>query len=159
MATITSPALMTGAGMVLGTAAYMSPEQARGNAVDKRADIWAFGVLLWEMLTGHRPFAGDTVSDTLAAVLRDDPSWDHIPGRIQPILRRCLQKDPRQRLRDIGDVRVLLEDALASPGSTGWSFAAARPLWRRAMPGVASVVATGLVVGGATWIAARPSPD
>ncbi|HJZ78481.1 MAG TPA: protein kinase [Vicinamibacterales bacterium] len=158
-ATITSPALMTGAGMVLGTAAYMSPEQARGNAVDKRADIWAFGVLLWEMLTGHRPFAGDTVSDTLAAVLRDDPSWDHIPGRIQPILRRCLQKDPRQRLRDIGDVRVLLEDALASPGSTGWSFAAARPLWRRAMPGVASVVATGLVVGGATWIAARPSPD
>src|SRR5262245_35379619 len=161
VATITSPALMTGAGMIVGTAAYMSPEQARGNAVDKRADIWAFGVLLSETLTGHRPFNGDTVSDTLAAVLRDDPSWDHIPDRIQPILRRCLQKDPRQRLRDIGDARVLLEDALASPGSTGRSSAATRPqpLWRRAMPVVASAVATALVVGGATWMSSRPSPD
>ena len=91
------------AGVILGTAAYMAPEQARGQAVDKRADIWAFGVVLYEMLTGRALFAGETVSDTLAAVLKTEPDWERGAGRMRgALLRRCLTKDPRQRLRDIG---------------------------------------------------------
>src|SRR5215204_3079220 len=86
--TITSPALMTGAGVILGTAAYMAPEQARGGAVDKRADLWAFGVVLWEMLTGSRLFAGATVSDTIAAVLKTDPDWSALPPGTPPAIRR-----------------------------------------------------------------------
>jgi len=112
--TVTSPALMTGAGIVLGTAAYMSPEQARGKPVDHRADIWAFGVVLFEMLTGQRLFPGETVSDTLASVLKTDPPWDALPPSTPPALRRvlrsCLEKDPRRRLQAIGDRRLLLDD-------------------------------------------------
>jgi serine/threonine-protein kinase len=100
----------TRAGAVVGTAAYMPPEQARGKAVDKRADIWAFGVVLYEMLCGRRPFPGDTVSDTLAAVLTKEPDWACVRAGAQRLLRRCLEKDPEQRLRDIGDARFLLED-------------------------------------------------
>jgi|CXWL01.1.fsa_nt_gi Tol biopolymer transport system component len=104
---------MTEAGMIMGTAAYMSPEQARGKAVDKRADIWAFGVVLFEMLTGRRLFTGETVSDTLAAVLREDVPWTRLPpetpGRLLRLLQRCLDRDPRRRLRDIGDARMMLE--------------------------------------------------
>ena len=116
--TITSPAMMTGAGIILGTAAYMSPEQARGRPVDHRADIWAFGVVLFEMLTGQRVFPGETVSDTLAAVLKTDPAWDALPRATPPALRRvlrsCLEKDPKRRLQAIGDRRLLLDD-LARP--------------------------------------------
>jgi tRNA A-37 threonylcarbamoyl transferase component Bud32 len=105
----------TEAGMILGTAAYMSPEQARGKTVDKRADIWAFGVVLFEMLTGTRLFAGETVSDTLAAVLREEIPWARLPGdtlrSVAQLLRRCLARDPRQRMRDIGDARIGLEGA------------------------------------------------
>ena len=112
--TITSPA-MTQAGMILGTAAYMSPEQARGKAVDKRADIWAFGAVLFEMLTGRRAFAGDDLAITLAAVVMNDPAWatlaSETPWGVQQLLRRCLVKDPRQRIRDMGDVRLALEHA------------------------------------------------
>ena len=104
--TITSPA-MTQAGMILGTAAYMSPEQARGKTVDKRADIWAFGAVLYEMLTGRRPFAGDEVAETLAFVITRDPEWTALPvdtpASLRKLVRRCLEKDPRRRLRDIGD--------------------------------------------------------
>src|SRR5512136_2865950 len=118
----TSPTLsvaQTAAGVILGTAAYMSPEQARGKPVDKRADIWAFGVVLYEMLTGRQLFTGDTVSDTLAAVLMKDPAWAEIPPGISPLLHRCLQKDPAKRCRDIGDVKLELEQILANPhGST-----------------------------------------
>jgi Tol biopolymer transport system component len=100
-------------GVILGTAAYMAPEQAKGKAVDRRADIWAFGVLLYEMLTGQRAFKGDDISDTLAAVLRDTPAFSALPpatpARLRDLLRRCLQKDPRARQRDIGDVRLELE--------------------------------------------------
>ncbi|MBA3847505.1 MAG: PD40 domain-containing protein, partial [Planctomycetes bacterium] len=114
--TFTSPA-MTERGIILGTAAYMSPEQARGKPVDKRADIWAFGVIGFEMLTGKQMFAGETVSDTLAAVLREDVPWSALPAGTPPALRRvlerCLQKDPRRRLRDIGDARLEIEDAIA----------------------------------------------
>ena len=118
--TITSPA-MTHAGMILGTAAYMAPEQARGKVVDKRADIWAFGAVLFEMLTGTRAFPGEDVTDTLAAVVRGEPDWSLLPRSLSPtlvvFLKRCLQKDPRQRVGDIHDVRLALDGAfdLAAP--------------------------------------------
>ena len=104
---------LTAAGTVLGTAAYMSPEQARGYNVDRRSDIWAFGVILFEMLTGNRLFEGETATDTLAAILRKEPEWELIPADARPLLvqicRRCLEKDPQKRMRDMGEVRVALE--------------------------------------------------
>ena len=98
-------------GVVLGTAAYMSPEQAKGKPVDKRADIWAFGVVLYEMLTGRQPFKGGDVGDLLAAVIKDTPAWDDVPVRARRLLQRCLEKDPTKRLRDISGVALLLDDA------------------------------------------------
>src|SRR5439155_13790061 len=115
----------TRAGVILGTAAYMAPEQARGRPVDKRADIWAFGVVLYEMLRGGRLFEGDTASDTLAAVLTKEPAWEAIPEKVRPLLQRCLAKDPKQRLRDIGDVDLLLRDAPAAAVETKGSTWAA----------------------------------
>jgi serine/threonine protein kinase len=119
-ATITSPA-MTQAGMILGTAAYMSPEQASGKPVDKRTDLWAFGVVLLEMLTGQRVFDGDTVTHVLASVLKDQPDFSTLPpGTPRPIrtlLRRCLQKDRRQRLADAADARFEIDEALTEPSS------------------------------------------
>ncbi len=113
--TITSAAAMTAAGIILGTAAYMSPEQSRGRIVDKRADIWAFGCVLYEMLAGRRAFAGETMSDTIAAVLERDPDWTALPVgtpiAVRHLLARCLTKDARQRLRDIGDARAELDPA------------------------------------------------
>ena len=115
--TVTSPALMTGVGVILGTPAYMSPEQARGQAIDKRTDIWAFGCLLFEMITGRLVFSGATVSDTIASVLERSPDWTALPPAMPPplqhVLARCLEKDPKQRWRDIGDVRIELDDAEA----------------------------------------------
>jgi len=109
----------TVAGVILGTAGYMSPEQARGRPVDRRADIWAFGTVLWEMLTGRRLFEGETVSDTLAAVLRADPDWAALPPDAPHaalrLTRRCLQRDPKRRLQAIGDARVEIEEWLAGP--------------------------------------------
>ena len=104
-------------GMILGTAAYMSPEQAKGKSVDKRADIWAFGVVLYELLTGGNLFHRETMSDTLAAVLKEEPDWNRIPTKVRPLLRHCLEKDPKRRLRDIGDMHLLLETA-SVPGQT-----------------------------------------
>jgi eukaryotic-like serine/threonine-protein kinase len=98
-------------GMILGTAAYMSPEQAKGKPVDKRADIWAFGVVLYELLTGRPLFQRETASDTLAAVLKEEPDWSLIPVKVQPLLRHCLERDPKRRLRDIGDMHLLLDTA------------------------------------------------
>ena len=116
----TSPTLShaaTQAGILLGTAAYMSPEQARGKKVDRRADIWAFGAVLYEMLTGRPAFIGDTISDTLAAVIRGEPDWSALPSNLPPsihrLVRRCLTKDPNQRLRDIGEARIAIEYALS----------------------------------------------
>jgi serine/threonine protein kinase len=110
----TITAAMTQAGTILGTAAYMSPEQARGRNVDRRADIWAFGVILWEMVTGQRLFEEETTSDTLAAVLRAEPDWELLPVDEAPhlcrLIERCLVRDPQQRLRDIGEARILLQD-------------------------------------------------
>jgi len=118
MSSLTLTRDLTGAGAIVGTAAYMSPEQARGYEVDRRADIWAFGVILYELLTGRQLFAGETASDTLAAILRQEPEWSALPDDTPPVLaqlvRRCLQKDPQLRLRDIGEVRVALEDGSGS---------------------------------------------
>ena len=122
LADVHAPAT-TQMGMILGTAAYMAPEQARGKAVDKRADIWAFGVVLYEMLTGRSAFAGDTMSDVLAAVVMREPDWTALPADTPPSIRRllarCLEKDPRQRLRDIGDARMDIEEAIARRGWRG----------------------------------------
>jgi Tol biopolymer transport system component len=123
----TSPTMtqaMTQAGAILGTAAYMSPEQARGVNVDRRTDIWAFGVILFEMLTGKQLFKGETISDTLAAVLRKEPEWDALPVEEAPelcrLIERCLERNPKQRLRDIGEARIFLQDGGAS--GTNLSF-------------------------------------
>jgi serine/threonine-protein kinase len=138
-----SPTMAIGAtepGMILGTAAYMAPEQARGKPVDKRADIWAFGVVLYEMLTGRRAFEGADVSSILAAVIQSEPRWDGVPASVRRLLESCLQKDPRKRLRDIGDVWKLLDDKPAAQsrswtGPVGWiaagllSVVAAMALW------------------------------
>ena len=117
-----SPTLMyattAGAGVILGTAAYMSPEQARGKALDRRTDIWSFGCVLYEMFTGRPLFGGETVSDTIARILEREPDWNAIPAsvpeRVRELLRRCLEKDARKRLRDIGDARIELEEAVAA---------------------------------------------
>ena len=172
--TITSPALMTGAGLILGTAAYMAPEQAKGRVVDRRADIWAFACVLYEMLTGRRAFEGDDVSETLAFVLTREPAWGSLPADIPPavqrLLRRCLQKNPSRRLRDISDARLDIDDALASPSgedATGQAIARSAPAgprlaWRAlpwAMAGVAGVAATVAVVGWAPWREAPLAPE
>ena len=119
--TMTSPA-MTAMGMILGTAGYMSPEQARGRPVDKRADIWSFGVVLYEMLTGKMLFTGDTITDVIAAVITREPDWSLLPAdmpvALQRLLARCLEKDPKRRLRDIGDARVALDEATTPAAPT-----------------------------------------
>jgi eukaryotic-like serine/threonine-protein kinase len=119
----------TAAGVILGTAAYMSPEQAKGKIVDKRADIWAFGVVLYETLTGKQLFAGETVSEILAAVIMKEPEWEQVPAKVQRLLRTCLQKDPKKRLADISDAKLLLEDAPESAPARhpwlAWGVAAA----------------------------------
>jgi serine/threonine-protein kinase len=118
-------------GIILGTAPYMAPEQARGKPVDKRADIWAFGAVLYEMVTGRRAFAGDDVSSIIAAILQSEPRWDGVPAQARRLIESCLKKDPRQRLRDIGDAWTLLSEApelteAPSPvRSIGWTVAAA----------------------------------
>jgi len=140
----------TRAGVLLGTAAYMSPEQARGRSVDRRADVWSFGCVLFECLTGRIAFAGETVSDTIAAVLKSDPEWSALPRTtphaIARLLRRCLEKDAKRRLRDIGDARLEMEEALAALRSgvrdDARALAADAPLWRRALPwGIAAAAA------------------
>ena len=148
--TITTPAMMTGVGMILGTAAYMSPEQARGKKVDKRADIWAFGAVLFEMLTGQRAFPGEDLTDTLAAVVKLDPKWDavgaDVPLRVRQVLRVCLQKDPRQRAQAIGDVRLALEGAFetAAPQTTATTTASS-PRGRLAWMAAFAVAVLGMV--------------
>ncbi len=121
---------MTQAGMVMGTAAYMSPEQAQGLSVDKRTDIWAFGAVLYELLTGRRPFSGSTMAETLANVLKEEPEWERVPAQVQRLLRRCLVKDPTRRLRDIGDAMDLIGEetkgaALRHSTSLPWILAGA----------------------------------
>src|SRR5262249_47425674 len=108
----------TSAGMMLGTAAYMSPEQARGKAVDKRTDVWSFGCVMFECLTGRQAFGGETGSDIVARILQSEPEWHALPPatpeRLRALLTRCLEKDAKRRLRDLGDARFELEDLLAA---------------------------------------------
>jgi eukaryotic-like serine/threonine-protein kinase len=157
--TVMSPA-MTGVGTLLGTAAYMSPEQARGRAADRRADIWAFGCVLYEMLSGRRAFEGADVADTLANVLKLDPDWNRLPPttslRVRSALRACLQKDPKQRPGDAQTVRLVL-DGTFDTGQLAIPFSADRPsAWRRAAPlAIASLVVAAFIGAAAWW--ARPS--
>jgi Tol biopolymer transport system component len=141
-------------GIILGTTSYMSPEQSRGHAVDKRSDIWAFGCVLYEMLTGRPAFAGETISDTLAAVLKQEPDWQALPADTPPgirsLLRRCLKKDPVDRLHDIADARIEIQEAIAEPAAmtpTGPPRRAAAR-WMRLIPWVvaAGSVAMALLV-------------
>jgi len=159
----TLSAVATRVGVLLGTAAYMAPEQARGKSVDRRADIWSFGCVVYEMLTGQGAFSGETTSDILAGVIRAEPDWPSVPGSVPPrlraLLRRCLQKNPKQRLQAIGDARIALEEI-----SSGASEEAVVPTvqvipatWRRAVPWAAGVLLA-LVVGVAVW-ELRPRPD
>ncbi|MDX2472989.1 MAG: protein kinase [Candidatus Krumholzibacteria bacterium] len=162
--TLNSPtitAAMTGVGVILGTAAYMSPEQARGTTVDRRSDIWSFGVVLLEMLTGKRVFQGDTISDTLASILKSDPPWDSLPedtpDSLRVLLARCLERDRTQRLQDIGEARIMLSDGGANSFLTGLSLArgpladdpVAAPSGRRPLVFAAVALLIGLVAGGA----------
>jgi serine/threonine protein kinase/Tol biopolymer transport system component len=163
--TITSPSMLTGAGILLGTAAYMSPEQARGKAVDRRSDIWAFGCVLYEMLTARPAFDADDVSGTLARVLEREVDLDalprSVPARVRQVLRVCLQKDPKQRVRDIRDVRLALEGAFDAPSiqsaapTTGSVVTHLRP-WSLILA-IAATLAAVLVSGGIAWIL-KPAP-
>jgi Tol biopolymer transport system component/predicted Ser/Thr protein kinase len=130
---------MTEAGMILGTAGYMSPEQARGKTVDKRADIWAFGVVLYEMLTGRRLFEGEDMAETLAAVIHKEPGLSQVPAKVQRLLQRCLAKDPKRRLRDIGDAWELLEDVGQAHGLSTTGHGPVPPRWPWAVAGVLAV--------------------
>ena len=159
--TITSPAMMTGGGVILGTAAYMSPEQARGKPVDKRADIWAFGCVLFEMLTGKRTFDGEGVSDTIAAVLRAEPSWTALPSdtpnSVRRLLRRCLQKDLQKRLADIGTARLEIDEPFDEGTATPTALVVPpRPLWRRALPLLLAAAVVGVMTAIGVW-SLRPS--
>jgi serine/threonine-protein kinase len=146
-------------GVIMGTAAYMSPEQARGKPADKRADIWAFGVVLYEMLTGRQLFGGETISDTLAAVMRDTPDLSKLPPdtppRIRRLLARCLPKDVKIRMRDIGEARILIDE----PEEAAAPAIIPGPVRRAWLSWAVAVLATALVVAaGIAWKATRPRP-
>jgi eukaryotic-like serine/threonine-protein kinase len=168
--TFTSPA-MTGAGIILGTAAYMSPEQARGAPVDRRTDVWAFGCVLFEMLAGRHVFGGaSTVSDAIAVVLKGEPEWDALPADTPPhmrsLLKRCLEKDPRHRLRDIGDAGLLLGDSVNLGEAADSKPRAVRrtsTAWIKWTAAAGWVVAAILAIVNTAWIAggfssSRPAP-
>ncbi|MCG6922875.1 MAG: serine/threonine-protein kinase, partial [Acidobacteria bacterium] len=147
----------TAAGIILGTAAYMSPEQARGRPVDKRADIWAFGVVLYEMLTGRQLFEGETVSDVLAAVLTLEVDLQRLPPGTRPavrtLLRRCLERDPRQRLHDVADARIVLDEIRAGRGAAEPAPAPASGVPRFALAAGAVLLVAALAAGA--WIGHR----
>ena len=176
--TITSPAMMTGMGVILGTAAYMSPEQAKGREADKRSDIWAFGCVLFEMLTGKRPFDGEDVSDTLANVLKIDPDWSALPSEIPPairtLLQSCLTKDRRRRVADISTALFVLEKGASLAPSSSLDAAVsqaqadtavsevrrglARSTRRRvALASTAALLAGAVVAGALVWVVTRPA--
>ena len=156
--TITSPAMMTGAGMILGTAAYMAPEQAKGRPADKRSDVWAFGCVLYEMLTGRRAFEGDDVSDTMAAVLRAEPDWSALPAGtpslVVRLLRGCLQKDRRTRISDIAVARFELDAPLHAPDARP-AHSGVRVRERVAWACVAVLLLAG--AAGTMYVAGRPA--
>ena len=160
--TLTSPAMMTGVGVILGTAAYMSPEQAKGRVADKRSDVWAFGCVLYEMLTSRRAFDGEDMTDVLGAVVRLEPDWGALPTDVpQPIrmlLHSCLIKDPRHRVSDVSTAVFVLDKVVGlvptSPVAAS-TTAGSGPFWKRLVtPAIAALVA-GVIVAPAVWFAAR----
>jgi len=168
----TLSAMATQAGMILGTAAYMSPEQAKGQRVDRRADIWAFGCVLYEMLSGQKPFEGETISDVLAAVIRAEPEWTAIPEAtpqsIKKLVHRCLVKDARQRLRDIGDARITIEETLSGEAGSGFVPALAETTQgqpqasrlRRVLPWVLAGISVGVAaIFAVGYISRAPKPQ
>jgi serine/threonine protein kinase/Tol biopolymer transport system component len=166
--TLTSPALMTGVGVILGTAAYMAPEQAKGRAVDRRADIWAFGVVLFEMLTGTRAFEGEDVTDVIVAVMSRELDWAALPAAtpraVRDLLKRCLDRDVTMRLRDIGEARIAIQRAITHPDDDHAAAAVterASPRFRR-LAVLGWAVAGGVLLGSAAiaeWVRSRPAPD
>jgi len=158
---LTTPA--TQVGVILGTAAYMSPEQARGKAVDERADIWAFGCVLYEMLTGQPAFGGEDVTVTLARVVDRDTDLDSLPAAISPAVRHtimlCLQKDPKERVADIRDVRLALRGVFENvplPGAQ--ASAVSQPTWRRVLPIAATVIIAVVITALGVWVGLQPEP-
>jgi serine/threonine-protein kinase len=152
----------TQAGVILGTAAYMSPEQARGKSTDRRADIWAFGVVLYELLTEQSLFSGEDTSEILAKVIRDEPDFERIPAEIRPLLRRCLEKDPRKRQRDIGDVRIEMENILALRSSSSRVSVTpaqqkTRPTWLPGAIACTVFLVLGAAAGIGLWRIASPA--
>ena len=167
--TITSPAMMTGVGMLLGTAAYMSPEQAKGRAADKRGDVWAFGCVLYEMMTGRRAFEAEDVSETLAFVMAREPDWSELPSDLPPaihtLLRRSLEKEPRKRLSNIAAALVLIEEAPSLtaaargvPAPVGMMPDVVRSRRRIPLTTAVAVLVSSAAVGTAMWWATRPAP-
>ena len=146
-------------GLVVGTVAYMSPEQARGRPVDKRSDIWAFGCVLYEMLTGRAAFGRETLTDTLAAIVEHDPDWKALPAAtptaVRRLLGRCLEKDPRRRLHDIADARIEIDDVIANPVEAGAPEAALHSRRREYVAWSAAVVSLGLALA-AVFLPVRP---
>jgi eukaryotic-like serine/threonine-protein kinase len=153
--------ITTRPGILLGTAAYMSPEQAKGKAVDRRADIWAFGCVLYEMVTGEMAFRGESVTDTLAAVIKEEPDWSQLraatPIRVRVLLQRCLQKDPKQRLRDIGDARIALDEVLIGAPDEGTQQTTV-PRWRQTGLLVLTALAAAAIAALVLWHL-TPSPS
>jgi Tol biopolymer transport system component/tRNA A-37 threonylcarbamoyl transferase component Bud32 len=152
----TSAADRSVSGVITGTAAYMSPEQAVGKKADRRADIWSFGVIVYEMLAGRRPFAGDAAGDIIDAVIKEEPAITAIPDRWRGLVARCLTKDPRQRLQSIGEARIALEPGLRPTTSPATEPARSEPRWMFAVLAVLAVLV--LVAGGAVAMVARRSP-
>jgi len=167
----------TMAGVILGTAAYMSPEQARGRPVDKRADIWAFGCVLYEMLAGKRAFDGEDITDTIVAIVSKEADWSALPAAtptaVRTLLHRCVEKDPKRRLRDIGEARLAIEGTLltahkgpseagrfvpADGARSGVATGFRRPVWLRVVGLAVAFGATALLTGAAVWFATRPAP-
>jgi serine/threonine-protein kinase len=159
--TITTPAMMTGVGVILGTAAYMAPEQAKGRVADRRSDVWAFGCVLYEMLTGTRAFEGEDVGDTLATVLKGEPNWNALPPDVPPAIRtliqRCLAKDRRQRIADISTAQYVLDAPAALAALAPMVAAPPPPLWRRLALFSAPALIAGAMMATAVWLAMRPA--
>ncbi len=160
--TITSPARMTGIGVILGTAAYMSPEQAKGREADRRSDIWAFGAVLYEMLTGRRAFDGEDMAEVLGAVVRLEPNWEALPADVplpvRTLLQSCLVKDRGRRVADISTALFVLDKAasLAAPAAAVAAEPLSRPpLWRRVVTPVAAALVAATVAGTGVWYATR----
>jgi serine/threonine-protein kinase len=163
----TMTARATAMGLIIGTAAYMSPEQARGRPVDKRTDLWAFGCVLYEMLTGRKAFEGEDATEIISAVMKTEPEWaalpPAVPAHLRAIVQRCLVKDRKARIADVAVVRYMLEEAGGAAPAVGPQAApaiAAAPAggWRRALPIAAAVVVTSVATGGAMWLARPKEP-